>query len=62
MLLITVSFYIRKRNKNLLHSFCSWILINLASYSAYSPTVIFNSINRYFAHSFFARFIVGCFI
>ena len=54
VLLITVSFYIRKEIKIYYILFCSWILINLASYSAYSPTVIFNSINRYFAHSFFA--------
>lgn len=54
VLLITVSFYIRKEIKIYYFLFCFWILISLASYSAYSPTVIFDSINRYFAHSFFA--------
>lgn len=57
-LLITVSFYIRKEIKIYYLLFCTWILINLASYSAYSPTVIFDSINRYLAHSFFALTIL----
>ena len=53
-ILITIFFYIRKEIKVYYLLFCFWILVSLVSYSAYSPTVIFNSINRYFAHSFFA--------
>ena len=53
-LLVTIFFYIRKKIKIYYLLFCFWILINLASYSAYSPTVVFDSINRYLAHSFFA--------
>lgn len=34
--------------------FLLWIVFNIAAYSAYNPTVYYFSINRYFAHSFFA--------
>lgn len=36
----------------------SWMLINIAAYGAYSPTVIYESVNRYLAHSFLAWIIV----
>jgi hypothetical protein len=54
MLLLTTFFYVRKEYKVYYLLFSFWLLINLASYSAYSPDVIFESINRYLAHSFFA--------
>ncbi|MFH1826925.1 MAG: hypothetical protein ABH812_00625, partial [bacterium] len=57
-LLITIFFYIRKGIKVYYIFFVFWIMVNLASYSAYSPSVIFDSINRYLSHSFFALTIL----
>ncbi len=38
--------------------FFAWFVLNIAAYSAYSPTVVYESVNRYFAHSIFALSIL----
>ncbi len=57
-ILSTIFFYIRKELKVYYLLFAFWILVSLASYSAYNPSVIYDSINRYLSHSFFALTIL----
>lgn len=55
LLLIPLLFSVLDREKRRLFLFFAlWVLINIAAYSAYNPTVSYNSIQRYLAHSFFA--------
>lgn len=49
-----IAFLFKAKYRKYYLFFLGWIVLNLLSYSAYSPEVIFESINRYFAHSFFA--------
>lgn len=43
-----------KKYRALYLFFVFWALVNLAAYSAYNPSVYYESINRYLSHSFFA--------
>lgn len=45
---------LKKEGRWLFCFFSFWLIINVAAYSAYAPTVVYESINRYLAHSFFA--------
>lgn len=49
-----IIFLIIEKYKKLYLFFISWVLLNLAAYSAYNPTITYESVNRYLAHSFFA--------
>ncbi len=54
LILLVLIFLKVKKHKPLYVLFVFWLLINLAAYSAYNPTVFYESINRYLSHSFFA--------
>lgn len=43
-----------KRYKNIYLLLLLWALLNMLAYSAYNPTVSYESVNRYLTHSFFA--------
>lgn len=45
---------IRGDNQKLCIFFSIWIILNIVVYSAYNPTVTYETINRYLAHSFLA--------
>lgn len=56
-IIILLSFLILivlKRSKGIFALFMFWLLVNTAAYSSYFPTVAYDTINRYLAHSFFA--------
>lgn len=58
MFALLAVFLLKKDTKKLFTFFTIWGLTNLAAYSAYSPTVSYESIYRYLSHSFFAVVIV----
>lgn len=58
-LVLLVSGLFAVSQKKLYVLFLTWIILNLGAYSAYSPTVAFESVNRYLSHSFFA--LIGFF-
>lgn len=49
-----VTLIIPTRFKALFILFWIWVIVNIGAYSAYSPTVAYDSMHRYLAHSFFA--------
>jgi len=54
ILLFVFGFFLIDKSKKLLYLFfLAGIFINLAAYWAYSPTLVYEKINRYFSHSFF---------
>lgn len=56
LILIVVSVMLFKltKHRQLFILVSSWLTINMFAYSAYFPTVIYSSVNRYLAHSFLA--------
>ncbi|OGM79297.1 hypothetical protein A2382_00740 [Candidatus Woesebacteria bacterium RIFOXYB1_FULL_38_16] len=55
---LTAIFYYRQGKKVVLF-LIGWILLNIAAYWVYAPGVVYGTINRYFAHSFFALSLLG---
>lgn len=58
ILLSSLIYTVLKKNKKLYLFFMIWVLVNVAAYSAYFPTVSYETISRYMSHSFFALAIV----
>jgi hypothetical protein len=54
IILFFAGYFALKSNKNLYLFLYLWALVNILAYSAYSPTVMFGSVNRYLVHSFLA--------
>ena len=51
---IVLFFPLEKKFRNIYLLLLFWFVVNVASYSAYNPLVVYASINRYLAHSFLA--------
>lgn len=54
LILLSVFFIILRKNRQIFLFFISWLVINLLAYTSYFPTVTYETINRYLAHSFFS--------
>lgn len=54
ILLFCFYFALKRKYKKIYVLLGLWSFINIAAYSAYNPLVVYESINRYLAHSFYA--------
>jgi hypothetical protein len=54
LILLSAFFIILRKNRQIFLFFISWLVINLLAYTSYFPTVTYETINRYLAHSFFS--------
>lgn len=53
LILLSLAFVLERKYVKIYLLFGLWALINILAYSAYNPLVVYESINRYLAHSFF---------
>lgn len=58
ILLSSLLFVLEKKYFKIYLLFGFWLVVNILAYSAYNPLVVYESINRYLAHSFFATVLL----
>ncbi len=61
-ILFLFSLLFKGYKRNIYLFFLLWVILNLAAYSAYSPTVVYETYYRYLAHSFFPLTLLFSFI
>lgn len=55
---LIISWKLKDERKRLYLLFVFWMLVNIGAYAAYQPTVVYETVNRLLAHSFYAYAVI----